>query len=124
MNDHKEGADGGIAVGNRARYIGHPGMTTWNKPCIGATGRVTRQHVFWSKYSDTEQTLWVFEPELPGKCLSVWMYVRAHDIRPIGKDVPPQGEASLAGDCSYEAMLIKAGIDLSLADEVEDRAAA
>lgn len=124
MDTSIEGADGGIAVGKRVRYIGHPEMTTWNKPCIGATGRVTRQHVFWSKYSDTEQTLWVFEPEQPGKCLPPWMYVRAGDIRPLGEDAPLQGEASLAGDCSYPAMLAKAGIDIDLLPKAEDRVAA
>ncbi|QRM34928.1 hypothetical protein [Microvirga sp. VF16] len=110
MSDLSEGADGAIAVGKRARYVGHPEMTTWNKPCIGVTGRITREHVFQSKYTETEQTLWVFEPELPGKCLPAWMYVRSRDIRPIAEDVPPQGEASLAGDCSYDSMLRKAGI--------------
>jgi hypothetical protein len=119
-----EGADGAIAVGKRVRYIGHPEMTTWNKPCIGVTGRLTRKEVVQSKYSDGEQTLWVFEPERPGKCLPPWMYVRACDIRPIGEDAPLQGEASLAGDCSYLAMLVKPGIDLSLLPEHEERAAA
>jgi hypothetical protein len=123
MADHNQEADGAIAVGKRARFIGHPEMTTWNKPCIGATGRITRKHVFQSKYSDTEQTLWVFEPELPGKCLPPWMYVQARHIWPIAKDLPPQGEASLAGDCSYPAMLIKAGIDLPPVAEAQDRAA-
>ncbi|WP_262029746.1 hypothetical protein [Microvirga sp. Mcv34] len=110
MSDPNEGADGAIAVGQRVRYVGHPEMTTWNKPCIGVTGRLTLEHVFQSKYTETEQTLWVFEPELPGKCLSPWMYVRFRDIRPIAEDVPSQGEASLSGDCSYEAMLRKASV--------------
>jgi hypothetical protein len=106
-------SDGGIAAGRRVRFVGDPGMTTWSKPCIGATGRLTRRNVTMSKWTGNEVVLWVFESEIPGKCLPAWMYVRAGEVRVIGEDVPSQGEASLLGDCSYDAMLRKAGIDQS-----------
>lgn len=104
-------SDDGIAVGRRVRFVGNPGMTTWSKSCIGATGRLSRKNVTTSDFTGNEVVLWVFESEVRGKCLPAWMYVRSKDIRPIGEDVPSQGESSLLGDCSYDAMLRKAGID-------------
>jgi hypothetical protein len=99
-----------IAVGKRVRYIGNPTMTTWNRPCIGMTGRLTRSQVLDSAITETRIEVFVFEPEIKGKCLRNWMFVRGHEVLPVSDDAAPQGEASMLGDCSYEAMLKKAGI--------------
>jgi hypothetical protein len=99
-----------IAVGKRVRYIGNPTMTTWNRPCIGMTGHLTRSQVLDSAITETRIEVFVFEPEIKGNCLRNWMFVRGHEALPVSDDAAPQGEASMFGDCSYEAMLKKAGI--------------
>jgi hypothetical protein len=117
-HDTSGDAGGPIGVGKRVRYIGHPTMTTWSRPCIGMTGRLSRSERVTSKFTGNEIEHFVFEPEAPGKCLTSWMYVRAHEVILVDPDAPSQGEASMFGDCSYDAMLHKADIDRSLLPSV------
>jgi hypothetical protein len=114
MNDTTPFPEGAIAVGRRVRYIGYPEMSTWNRPCLGATARTVKSEIVTSNYTGNQHQMLVIEPEIKAKCFHSLMWVRPHEVQVIPEDAPARGEQSLVGDCSYEAMLRRAGIELPI----------
>jgi len=112
MSTVRSAPAGAIQVGQRVRYTGTPDMSTWNRPYIGATARITNTETITSRWTETSYELLTIEFEVKGKTNSAPMQTRIDQVQPIAEDAPAQGEQSLTGDCSYVNMLTRANIDM------------